>query len=347
MKSSRLTLEEKVGQLFFLGIQSSATDLESRLLIESIRPGGFVLFQRNIESFDQAYALNNRLRDIGSVPAFLAIEQEGVRVDRLKHIFAPVPAELESLGFNVNFAPGVDISVEGSVLSGRTLSSVPAEVSRIASVFVEEHTKKNIVSCAKHFPGMGSAVRDPHFVLPSIARTKRQIVQDDITPFIALRNDVGMIMLSHAHYPGLTDDRAAPAWMSSKVVDRLLRRKLGFQGVVVTADLTMGAATSIGLTPELFLRAFEAGNDMLVFSQTTPLVGDAFTTVLGAVRASPRLRQQLDESVERIIRLKSRLELPPLRHRAHLRGRIARQIERLTAVLGERRTGMTPVKVGR
>ena len=106
-------------------------------------------------------------------------------------------------------------------------------------------------------------------------------------------------------------------------------RRLGFKGVVITDDLTMGAISSIGLTPDVFLRAFEAGNDMLLFSQTTPLVEQAFTTILRAVRSSEALRARLDASVDRILLLKTRIHYTPPRYRPHIKARIGRQIDRL------------------
>ena len=127
---------------------------------------------------------------------------------------------------------------------------------------------------------------------------------------------------------GIGDEKPLPASLSARVIDGFLRKKLGYKGVVITDDLTMGAITSFGLTPELFLRAFEVGNDVLLFSQSTPLVEDAFNTILKAVRRSAALRERLDESVERILALKSR-DVAPLRYRTHLKARISRQVEKL------------------
>jgi beta-glucosidase-like glycosyl hydrolase len=138
-----------------------------------------------------------------------------------------------------------------------------------------------------------------------------------------------MIMIAHAHFPALGDEKPIPASLSPRVVEGFLRKKLGYKGLTVTDDLTMGAVTSIGLTPELFLRAFEAGNDLLLFSQTTPLVEKAFKTILSAARGSETLRRRLDASVERILALKGQIEFVPLRYRTHLKARITRQIERL------------------
>lgn len=354
----RLTLEEKIGQLFILGFQGPAPDTETRALLDVLRPGGFILIQRNIESFDQIYELTSRLRQMFSVPPLLAIDHEGGRVDRLKQIFASMPsmpelaaagtaqlrmgarviaAELEAAGFNVDFAPVLDLRVEGSVLEERSLSSDPGEVARLASAFVEELSKKNIVACAKHFPGLGGATADPHFALPRIEKNRRQLQQEDMLPFMNLLHEAGMIMVAHGHYPGLGDEKPIPASLSSRVVEGFLRKKLGYQGVIVTDDLTMGAVTTIGLTPELFLRAFEAGNDMLLFSQATPLAEQAFKTILGAARSSAVLRKRVDDSVERILALKGRMEFRPIRYRAHLQSRLIRQITKLRS---------TPVAAG-
>ena len=359
MRDSHLTLEQKVGQLFVLGFQGHEPDAETQALLDRIQPGGFLLFQRNIESFDQIYNLTNHLREGSSLPALIAIDHEGGRVDRLKQIFAPMPsmaelaatglaqlrlgarviaAELEATGFNVAFAPVVDLRLPDSIISERCLAADPGEVARLGSAFVEELSKRGIITCAKHFPGLGGGTVDPHFYLPRIDRTKRQLLHEDAVPFLKLFNHAGMIMISHAHYPGLGDEKPVPASLSSRVVSGFLRKKLGYKGLTITDDLTMGAVTSVGLTPETFLRAFEAGNDLLLFSQTTPLVERAFKTTLRAVRESAVLRQRLDESVDRIVALKGRIEFVPLRYRTHLKTRITRQVEKLRKSVAEVRS---------
>ncbi len=347
---SRLTLEEKVGQLFFLGFQGFAPDTESQARIDRIRPGGFLFFQRNIESFDQFYSLTSRLREFNGMPAFLAIDHEGGRVDRLKHIFGAIPpmaelaaqgtsqlragariiaAELEAAGLNVDFAPVLDLSYADTIMSLRTMSANPAETARLANAFIDELSRKNIFACAKHFPGQGSSRLDPHFALPRIEKTRRQLLQEDALPFMDVLDNAPMIMVSHGHFPGLGDEKPTPASLSSRVVESFLRKKLGYRGVVLTDDLTMGAITSVGLTPDTFLRAFESGNDMMLFSQTTPLVEQAFKLIVRFARANEALRKRLDESVSRILALKSRIQYSPIRYRAHVKTRINRQIEKL------------------
>jgi beta-N-acetylhexosaminidase len=200
---------------------------------------------------------------------------------------------------------------------------------------VEELARRGILTCAKHFPGLGGATIDPHFALPRVDRLKRQIQQEDSLPFVKLFDRADIVMISHGHYPGLGDERPIPASLSSRVVDGFLRKKLGYKGLTITDDLTMGAVTTVGLTPELFLKAFEAGNDLLLFSQSTPLVERAFKTILSSARNSAALRRRVDESAARVLALKSRIEFIPLRYRAHLRARITRQIEKLRRSLVE------------
>ena len=130
----------------------------------------------------------------------------------------------------------------------------------------------------------------------------------------------------------------APASLSSRVIDGFLRKKLGYTGISITDDLTMGAVTSLGFKPDIFLRAIEAGNDLLLFSQTTPLVEQAFHLILRAARGNTSLRRRIDESVERILTLKAQMEFLPPRYRTHLRARITRQIDKLRKSLEPART---------
>jgi beta-N-acetylhexosaminidase len=350
MTDPHLTLEKKVGQLFVLGFPGRGPDSETRALLEVIRPAGYLLFQRNIESFDQVYELTSQLREMSSIPPLLAIDHEGGRVDRMKHIFTMMPsladlaragiaplragariisAELEATGLNLNFAPVLDLCRSRSIIADRCLSSDPAEVTRLSSAFCEELSKRGILTCTKHFPGLGSATVDPHFSLPRIDRAKRQLLQEDVAPFVKLFNVADMIMVSNASYAAFGDEEPLPACLSPRVVEGFLRKKLGYKGLTITDDLTMGAVTSTGLTPETFLQAFEAGNDLLLFSQTTPLAEKAFKTILAAARKSAALRRRVDESVERILARKERIEFVPLRYRAQLKSRISRQIEKL------------------
>jgi beta-N-acetylhexosaminidase len=346
---SRLGLEEKIGQLFFLGFHGLEPDRDTRELLDIIRPGGIVLSRRNIETFDQTSRLAARFVEGTDIPALVGISQEGGTADRFRHIFGPIPslssasragmpqlrllgriigAELQACGFNTLFGPVLDLSTHKSILTGRTLAATPSAVSRTGGAFIEEVTRSAILTCGKHFPGMGEVPRDPHFTLPRIEKPKKLLLMEDVPPFANNFGTLPMIMVGHACYPAF-GDAPIPACLSPRIVDRLLRRKLGYNGVIVTDDMTQGAVTSLGLTPERFLEAVEAGNDMIHFSQTTPLAEQAFQAILRAARQSAFLRNRITASVERILSLKRRLQ-PPVRNRAVLRTRILRHIDRLS-----------------
>lgn len=346
----RLTLEERVGQLFLLGFQGPAPDGETESRLERIRPGGIVFLQRNVESLDQTYDLCLRLQGQANVPLFLAMNQEGGAVDRLKHAIRPIPSvadladlgtaavragsrliasELEACGFNLNLAPVLDLGLPESIVRERTLAASAAEVSRLGLVVLDEFEKKKILSCGRHFPGLGGARRDPHFLLPRIERSRRDLIAEDIVPFNEALSRLDMVLVSHGHYPALGDIRPLPASLSHRIVGGLLRDTIGFDGVAVTDDLTMGAITAQGLTPKTFLKAIKAGNDMVLFSQTTPLVDQAFELILESARDDEKLRKRIDGSVERILRAKQKIEFAPIRNRPHVRARLIRQIERL------------------
>ena len=347
---SRLSLEEKVGQLFFLGFHGHEPDRDTRELLDIIRPGGIVLSRRNIETFDQTARLTSRFVASRDISALVAIHQEGGAADRLRQLFAPIPSmsdaanrgmahlrllarviggELQATGFNTLFGPVLDLATPGSILRGRTLAASPAAATRAGHAFIEEVAENGTLVCGKHFPGLGPVQRDPHFALPRIDKPKKLLLMEDIPPFVNLFSVLPMIMVGHAYYPTLSETRPIPASLSPRVVEKLLRKKLGYQGLIITDDMTLGAITSLGLTPDRFLEALEAGNDMLLFSQTTPLVEQAFQTILRSARQSAALRNRITSSVQRILAIKRRIPLP-VRNRANARTRILRHIDRLS-----------------
>ena len=160
-------------------------------------------------------------------------------------------------------------------------------------------------------------------------RTRRELIAEDVVPFNDLHTGLDMVLVSHGHYPALGDIRPAPASLSHRVVNGLLRETVGFEGIAVTDDLTMGAVTALGLTPKTFLEAIKAGNDMVMFSQVTPLLDQAFDLVVESARGDVNLRKRIDQSVERIIHAKQKIAFAPIRNRPHVKARLTRQIEKL------------------
>src|SRR5262249_948299 len=135
-----------------------------------------------------------------------------------------IASELEATGLNLDFAPVLDLDHSSSLMSERVLAPTAGEVARLAAAFVEELSKKNILSCAKELAGMGGADRDPHFGLARVDRSKRLLQQEDILPFLNLIDDVGMIMVSHVCYPGMGDEKGTPASLSPRIIESYLRK---------------------------------------------------------------------------------------------------------------------------
>lgn len=345
-----LTLPERVGQLFLLGFQGTSPDPETLRYFERILPAGFAFSQRNIDSLDQIYSLATSLRNVCRIPPLLAIEQEGGAVDRLRRAIAPIPslgdladagtpfvrsgarllaAELKAAGLNTALSPILDLGLAGSVYRTRSLAAGPAEVARLARIQLDEFHRKGLLCCGSHFPGLGGARRDPHFVLPRVRRSRRELVEEDLAPFRGLASELDMIRVSHGHYPTLGDIRPVPASLSARIVGGILRGQVGFRGVVMTDDLTLGAITSRGLTSGTFLEAIRAGNDLLFFSQATPLVEEAFELIVRTSARDAGIRRRIEISSTRILRLKQKLDLTPPPNRTHARSRLIRQIERL------------------
>jgi beta-N-acetylhexosaminidase len=347
---SRFSLEEKAGQLFFLGFRGFEPDADARGVLDAVRPGGILITQRNIASFDQINGLTASFAE-QEVPSLVGMHQEGGPGDRLKQLFAPLPqfaeiansgltstriaariiaSQLESIGVNVEFAPCLDLGT-GPVLRHRTFAATPGTVTRFAIAFIEEFEGRSVFLCPKHFPGLGAAERDAHFALPVIVKPKKSLMLEEVAPFANVSSTVRMMMVGHGFYPAFSGERPIPASLSSRIVGGLLRRKLGFKGVIITDDLTMGAVSGLGLTADTLVKAVEAGNDMLLFSQATPLIEEALLKIVDAARQSPDFHARLDESVARILALKH--DVPPfVRNRGLLRKRTIRQIERLQRI---------------
>jgi beta-N-acetylhexosaminidase len=345
-----LTLPERVGQLFVLGFQGTSPDADTLKRFGRMLPGGLALSQRNIDNLDQLYGLASSLGSMGQIPPLLAIEQEGGAVDRLRRAVAPMPslgdladagtlfvrsgarllaAELQAAGLNTALSPILDLGLAGSVYRARSLASGAGEVTRLARIQLDEFHRKGLLCCGSHFPGLGGATRDPHFVLPRIRRARKELISEDIAPFRELATELDMIRVSHAHYPTLGDLRPLPASLSARIVGGLLREEIGFGGVVMTDDLTLGAITSRGLTAGTFLDAIQAGNDLLFFSQSTPLVEEAYDLVVRTATRNAGIRHRVETSSARILRLKQKLALTAPPNRAHARSRLIRQIARL------------------
>ncbi|VVM06397.1 glycoside hydrolase family 3 N-terminal domain-containing protein [Methylacidimicrobium tartarophylax] len=287
------------GKFLVLGIPGPEVDLATRELIEAVRPSGFILFARNLRSAEQLRALLDELRGLSSFPPFLAMDQEGGRVSRLRRIGNEPPSARDLrergdsslilrhgtltgqlfrlFGLNWNLAPVLDLAVDEEAdnsLRNRCYGRSPDEVSRFASAFLEGMQAEGILSCGKHFPGYTFVHVDPHQTLPTLDRTLRELEATEWKPFRELLAACDSLMVGHVRCPNL-DSSGAPSSLSPAVVEGILRRKWGYSGLVVTDDLDMGAIANQYSLPEAAELALRAGNDLLLVCHRPSLAREA------------------------------------------------------------------------
>ena len=332
---STLSDSQRAGQLLVVGVEGTSLDDNLKTRLQSVAPAGIILFARNLIDSSQVAAFCRELFEILPIPPLLAIDQEGGRVNRLKGIFPPIPSNsalaekpknedlirrhardtgrgLRLLGFNLNFAPVLDLS-EADAPNGigdRAYGNDPGQVVRMADIFLSAQADEGVLGCGKHFPGLGGAVVDSHLELPIISRSADQIWKEDLHPYRALREKLPIIMVGHAYYPSLQGRSAHPATLSEVVVRELLREKIGYRGVILTDDLEMGAVDQQRSAGEVVLQALKAGNDLVMYCKTWDRIEEAHAALTRALRTGSLPKRRVEDSLTRILSLKSRL-VPP------------------------------------
>lgn len=272
------------GSFLIVGVPSPRLDSTTRRILSELRPGGVILFRRNVESAEQVRELTGALKAL--LPeVVLWVDAEGGRVDRLKDVLAPAPAGerlatapsaqarrvgrwighgLRTLGFDADFAPVVDLDhgCTGNALDGRCLGTAPGAVIPRARAFLDGLQASGVGGCVKHFPGLGAAPADTHDQPATIDLSERELVRE-LEPFRALSKPAGAVMVGHALYPAWDRDR--PASLSPVILREVLRGDVGFRGLVVADDAEMEGLAPWAATPaERAATAFAAGCDALL-----------------------------------------------------------------------------------
>src|SRR5436190_10422853 len=258
-----------LGQLIMTGVPGKEIDSKTAALFRRIQPGAFILFARNIESATQLRKLIDDLRDLSEVEPIITIDQEGGRVSRLRLIGSEPPSAqqlrdkndlnlirrhgeitgrlLRLFGFNLDLCPVLDISFDDDAensLRGRCYGKNVEQVVRNAGAFNAAMRGQGIASCGKHFPGYSAATTDAHYQLPQIDRTRGELDQNELAVFRQFVHEVDSIMICHDWFSSIEPERT-PATLSSSIVTGLLRDELGFDGLVMTDDLDMGAIMTV------------------------------------------------------------------------------------------------------
>jgi beta-N-acetylhexosaminidase len=337
-----LPIEEKIGQLFVIGLPGPAMDEATRELLETVKPGGVCLFARNIREAAQTRELNDSIRDSLNVEPLIALDQEGGLVDRLRRVLTPMPAAdkikstedakrlaeviaeaVRILGFNMDFAPVVDVidgprSRASNGLHSRAFGNSMNDVTDFAGAFISKLQEGGCLGCLKHFPGLGASEVDSHEELPLVGITSDELNTVDLAPYRSLFADgrAHAVMVAHAAFPRLDlqetdhDGKLLPSSLSYKIVTTLLRNELGFDGVALTDDLEMGAILKNYGISEACKMAILAGQDMLAICANPEAIIEGHRAVTEAVRTGQISVERLNESLERIANLKSLLTRP-------------------------------------
>lgn len=348
MELAGMTLEEKVGQLIQAGFHSLEPDGHILDLIERRRIGGVILFARNVQSTAQVAALTGKLQEAaqraGTAPLWISIDQEGGMVARITEGVALMPGamaiaaggsveaayeaalvagrELRTLGVNMNFAPDLDINNNPAnpVIGVRSFGEFPEAVAEYGAASIRGFQDAGVSATAKHFPGHGDTATDSHLDLPTIPHSRERIEAVELVPFRrAVAAGVDAVMSSHIVFPAFEPERL-PATLSRRVLTGLLRKELGFDGVIVTDCMEMQAIAAHYGTVEAAVMAVEAGADIVLISHSRELQEGALDALLGAVRSGRISEERIDASVRRLLALKrKRLAAGTEPHEAALR----------------------------
>ena len=338
-----MTLEQKVAQMFIVkpeditGVDAVIQAGEqTRAALQQYPVGGIIYFGTNLQNADQTRAMLTATQEfsheITGLPAFLCVDEEGGTVSRIggtegfgvanvgnmsevgatgdtaqaKTIATTIGTYLTELGFNVDFAPDADVAnnPNSDTMALRSFGTTGAAVAPFVTAQVEGFTEAGILSCAKHFPGIGGAEGDSHEVSIYSHKTLDEMEQDELLPFeAAIEADVPFVMVGHLSTPEATGDDT-PASVNPAIVTDVLREQLGYDGIVITDSMSMGAIVERYTAGDATVRAIEAGVDIVLTPADFPT---AYQSVLDAVHSGRITEERIDESVTRIVRAKTEL----------------------------------------
>lgn len=342
----KMSLREKVGQLFIVRPEAlaensnaetaPATDRVDDAVISRIEEypvGGIALFSRNITSAEQLPMFISDLQSSSKYPLFIAVDEEGGRVARIansdffnvasyksmedigkagdaskaEEVGRQIGFYLKELGFNLDFAPVADTNTnpQNIVIGDRSYGSDPALVARMVSAQLDGMHDSGIMGTLKHFPGHGDTKDDTHSGYVSIEKTWDELKECELVPFITALPKADMVMVSHITAVNVTSDKL-PTSMSETMITGKLRNELGYDGVIITDAMAMGAVADNYTSAEAAVTAVKAGVDIVLMPQN---LDEAFNGVMNAVTDGKISMARLDESVMRILKLKARYKL--------------------------------------
>jgi beta-N-acetylhexosaminidase len=328
-------IRRHAGQLAIAGFDGHQVPQDLRSMARELDLGGVILFSRNIEEPEQVRELSRECQSLaGDMPLWVSVDQEGGRVARLKRPFTEWPpmitlgragdehlaerfaralaAELKAVGISLDYAPVLDLHTEAgkTAIGDRALADHAEDAARLGRIIIRALQSQGVAACGKHFPGIGDAAGDPHDELPILEHPPDRLDAVELVPFqAAIDADVAAIMPAHVLIPAL--DEKTPASFSRSVINDLLREKLGFGGLVLTDDLTMGALAEFSIG-DAAVAALAAGCDAILIG--TADVGQhvaALETIIYAVEQGRLPERRVDDALARHRRVKERFLARP------------------------------------
>lgn len=316
-----------LGQLLIIGIEGTALTPATRGLLQEIRPGGVVLFRRNVPSLPELASLCTALKETMDPPPLLAIDEEGGRVTRLAPHVTGLPAAssiagaggdalrdywsrygelLRVLGLDIDFAPVLDLCPPDAAngIADRSFGTDPELVTACAASVLQGLRSSGVLPTLKHFPGLGPTLLDSHHRLPSVTKGREAFQAEDLAPWRRLAPGEAVVMIAHGHYPFYSGADPVAATLSPEVGTTLLRETLGFGGVAVSDDLEMKAVADRVPWDELAPRVVEAGSDMLLVCHRADRIRACLDALKRRADRDGRFADRCAQALDRIVELR-------------------------------------------
>ncbi|WP_026679058.1 beta-N-acetylhexosaminidase [Fictibacillus gelatini] len=332
---AKMSLDEKIGQMIFAGIDGTTMNANTKTLIDRYKVGGVILYKPNIQSTNQTLALLNGLKKENSdnkMPLFLGVDQEGGRVQRLPDDWKKIPSsgeigkvnrpefsyeigtllgkELKAIGFNLDFAPVLDINSNPNnpVIGDRSFGSDSKKVSHLGIETMKGIKGQNVIPVVKHFPGHGDTSVDSHIGLPKVTKNLDQLRKFELVPFKqSITKGADVVMVAHILLPKI--DSSNPATFSKRMITDVLRKEMKFKGVVMTDDMTMGAITKHYSIGDAAVKSVNSGSDVILIGHDYNQVITVIKAIKSAVQKGTVPESKINSSVYKIISLKQKYKL--------------------------------------
>jgi beta-N-acetylhexosaminidase len=319
----------EIGQLLIIGFEGTEVAPRLASLLKRLQPAGVILFARNIQDPEQTWRLLRDCQKCVSTPLFTCVDLEGGSVDRFRDVLGPTPSPSDvfatadrklfrkhgqiigencrALGFNVDFAPVLDLAFEASrgVMSSRVVSTSPRETIAYAREFFAGLRSTGVLGCGKHFPGLGEGTLDSHHELPVIEKPLKTLWAEDLLPYRTLRAQMPFVMIAHAAYPLVTKDRI-PASLSKFWITDILRERIGYRNLIVSDDLEMRGVLAAAPVGAAAVEHIRAGGDLCLICHREDYVVEAYEGLLVTAERDPKFAKCAAEAVRRVLAFKKK-----------------------------------------